>query len=83
MLEKETYEKLLSRALRRGGDYADIFCEHRRAYAFRLQDGKIHEGSSALTLGVGVRVVVEALGSMVAHGKLGQHKSIINKPVAY
>jgi TldD protein len=58
MLDRETYEKLLSRALRRGGDYADIFCEHRRAYAFRLQDGKIHEGSSALTRGVGVRVVV-------------------------
>ena len=32
---------------------------------------------------MGVRVVVEALGSMVAHGKLGKHKSIINKPVAY
>jgi agmatinase len=32
---------------------------------------------------VGVRVVVEALGSMVAHGKLGSHKSIINKPVTY
>jgi agmatinase len=30
-----------------------------------------------------VRVVVEALGSMVAHGKLGSHKKIINKPVAY
>jgi len=27
--------------------------------------------------------VVEALGSMVAHGKLGSHRSIINKPVSY
>ena len=31
----------------------------------------------------GVRVVVEALGSMVAHGKLGAHKAIIDKPVSY
>jgi agmatinase len=30
-----------------------------------------------------VRVVVEALGSMVAHGKLGSHKSMIDKPVTY
>lgn len=58
MLEPELLEKLLSRALRRGGDFADVFCERRRAYAFRLQDGHIHEGSSALTQGAGIRVVV-------------------------
>jgi agmatinase len=39
--------------------------------------------TSDITALVGVRVVVEALGSMVAHGKLGSHKSIINKPVTY
>ena len=57
MLDNATYDKILARALRYGGDYADVFCEHRRAYAFRLQDGHIHEGSSAVTLGAGVRVV--------------------------
>jgi agmatinase len=30
-----------------------------------------------------VRVVVEALGSLVAHGKLGSHKPLIEKPVQY
>jgi agmatinase len=30
-----------------------------------------------------VRVVVEALGSMVAHGTLGKHKAIIDKPASY
>ena len=39
--------------------------------------------TSDITALIGVRVVVEALGSMVAHGKLGSHKKIINKPVAY
>ena len=39
--------------------------------------------TSDITALVGVRVVVEALGSMVAHGKLGSHKSIINRPVTY
>jgi hypothetical protein len=28
-------------------------------------------------------VVVEALGSLAAHGKLGSHRSIITKPVKY
>jgi agmatinase len=39
--------------------------------------------TSDITALIGVRMVVEALGSMVAHGKLGSHKKIINKPVAY
>jgi agmatinase len=39
--------------------------------------------TSDITALIGVRVVVEALGSMVAHGKLGGHRKIINKPVAY
>jgi TldD protein len=58
MLDKDTFTRLLGRALRHGGDYADVFCERRRAYAFRLQDGSIHEGSTAITQGVGIRVVV-------------------------
>ncbi len=28
-------------------------------------------------------VCVEALGSMVAHGNMGNHKGIIDKPVTY
>jgi agmatinase len=39
--------------------------------------------TSDITALVGVRVVVEALGSMVAHGKLGSHKHLIDKPVSY
>ncbi len=39
--------------------------------------------TSDITALVGVRVVVEALGSMVAHGKLGSHKKLIDKPVHY
>lgn len=58
MLGEDVYNQLLSRALRYGGDYADVFGESRRTYAFRLQDGRIHEGSSVVTQGVGVRVVV-------------------------
>jgi len=57
MLDKETFDRLVARALRHGGEYADVYCERRRAYAFRLQDGHIHEGSTAVTVGVGIRVV--------------------------
>ena len=57
MLDRESLDRILARALRHGGEYADVFCERRRAYAFRLQDGTIHEGTTALTQGVGIRVV--------------------------
>ena len=39
--------------------------------------------TSDITALFGVRVVVEALGSLVAHGKLGAHKKIIDKPVSF
>jgi len=57
MLDQETLDRLLSRALRHGGDYADIFCERRLTTSFRLQDQRIHEGSYAITQGVGIRVI--------------------------
>jgi TldD protein len=50
--------KLVGRALRRGGEFADVFCERRRTLSYRLQDGRIHDASYGVTLGVGIRVVV-------------------------
>src|SRR3977135_1766093 len=39
--------------------------------------------TSDITALVGVRVVVEVLGSLVAHGKPGGHKHLIDNPVTY
>ena len=39
--------------------------------------------TSDITSLMGVRIIVETLGSLVAHGKMGAHKSIIDKPVSY
>jgi len=39
--------------------------------------------TSDITSLFGTRVIVDVLGSLVAHGKLGKHKSIIDKPVSY
>ncbi|MGZ3550671.1 MAG: TldD/PmbA family protein [Vulcanimicrobiaceae bacterium] len=58
MLERETLERLLAKALERGGDYADVFCERRTATTFRLQSGHIHESGLSIGQGVGIRVIV-------------------------
>ncbi len=44
--------------MQRGGEFADVFCERRRTVSYRLQDGRIHDASYGVTLGVGVRVVL-------------------------
>ncbi|HEY5350373.1 MAG TPA: metallopeptidase TldD-related protein [Candidatus Lustribacter sp.] len=58
LLDQEMLTRLIDRALRHGGDYADVFCERRRSYAFRLVEGAIHDGSTSIAQGVGIRVVV-------------------------
>jgi TldD protein len=56
--EEALLSQLLGRALRHGGEFADVFCERRRTLSYRLQDGRIHDASYGVTLGVGIRVVV-------------------------
>jgi TldD protein len=56
-LDSSVLGRVLSRALRRGGDFADVFFENRLTQTFRLQDGQIREASSTVLRGAGVRVV--------------------------
>ena len=56
-LDPALLARVLSRALRRGGDFADVFFENRLTQTFRLQDGSIRDAASVVTRGAGVRVV--------------------------
>jgi TldD protein len=50
--------KVLARALRHGGDFADLFLEHRIKDVLQLEEGKVNVASADIMLGAGVRVVV-------------------------
>ena len=50
-------ERLLSAALERGGDFADLFFEQRSSSSLVLEEGLIRTASMGLTCGLGVRVV--------------------------
>ncbi len=50
----ETY---LSEALSRGGDYADLFFEHRINHSIVLEEQIIKSATKAVNIGVGVRVI--------------------------
>ena len=47
----------LSAALSRGGEYADVFFQHRLTNSMTLEDGAVNRANSSVGLGVGVRVV--------------------------
>ncbi|MDH2909725.1 MAG: metallopeptidase TldD-related protein [Candidatus Eremiobacteraeota bacterium] len=57
-LSAQSAQRILDRALRDGGLYADVFCERRSSVQMRLQEGAIHEAGLSQNLGAGVRVVV-------------------------
>jgi len=50
-------ERLLSLALERGGDFADLYFERHRTSSILLEEGIIRTASAGLTCGLGVRVV--------------------------
>jgi TldD protein len=50
-------KKVLSAALEKGGDYADLFFEHTFRNSIRLQDGAVNQATSHIDYGMGVRVL--------------------------
>ncbi|HSM91910.1 MAG TPA: metallopeptidase TldD-related protein [Anaeromyxobacteraceae bacterium] len=50
-------QEALSAALARGGDFADVFFQHRIGADLALEDGAVNRAFASVELGVGVRVV--------------------------
>ncbi|MDQ6617071.1 MAG: TldD/PmbA family protein, partial [Actinomycetota bacterium] len=58
MIDEELLQRVLSDALRTGGDFAEVFAEDRRNAVARLDDGRVEELTSGRERGAGIRVVV-------------------------
>jgi TldD protein len=50
-------QKIISVAMSKGGDYADLFFEHRISRNIGLEDGSVNRAFSNIDFGVGVRVL--------------------------
>src|SRR5688500_20234059 len=57
MIEQGVLERVLGRALRDGGDFAEVFVEDRVASSAMLDDGRIEELTSGRETGAGIRVI--------------------------
>jgi len=50
-------QKAISAAMSKGGDYADLFFEHKTTRSLALEDGKVNRAYSNIDYGVGIRVL--------------------------
>ncbi len=58
LIDPDVVARVLQRALRRGGEFAEVFAEDRRSTAISLDDRRVEELSSGRDRGAGIRVVV-------------------------
>src|SRR5262245_21420769 len=56
-VDERLIREAISAALSQGGDYADLFFQHRVGHNFVLEDGSVNRAFKGTELGVGVRVV--------------------------
>jgi TldD protein len=57
LFEAALAERVLSRALANGGDFAELYAERQAGFSLSLDDRKVERGSSGEELGAAVRVV--------------------------
>ncbi|MBM4129263.1 MAG: TldD/PmbA family protein [Nitrospira sp.] len=57
MLDKELLLRVLKRSLTYGGDYAEIFVEHKRSVLIHLEDSHIEKVITGIDCGAGIRLI--------------------------
>ena len=57
LIEPDLAERIIARALRSGGDWAELFCEQRAAFGLGIDESRIEGVTRGRDLGAGVRVV--------------------------
>jgi TldD protein len=53
----ETLQKVIAAAMSKGGNYADLYFEHKISGNLGLEDGKVNRAFSNVDFGVGIRVL--------------------------
>ncbi len=57
MLDGELLLRVLKKVMSSGGEYADVFVEHRKPTSIQLEDNKIEKIISGVDAGVGIRLI--------------------------
>ena len=57
MLDRELLLKILKKAFSSGGEFAEIFVEHKKPVLIHLEDGKIEKVITGIDYGAGIRLI--------------------------
>ena len=57
IVDPDVVERVLAEALRRGGEFAEVFAEDKRGTGLGLDDGRIEQVTTGRDRGAGIRVV--------------------------
>jgi TldD protein len=57
LIEEGLAARVLERALSRGGDFAEVFCEERQGFTLSIDESRVERPQSGSERGVGVRVI--------------------------
>jgi TldD protein len=57
LVERELATKVIERALARGGDFAELFCEHSEGFSIGIDERRVERPQSGAERGAGVRVL--------------------------
>jgi TldD protein len=57
LVDGELAGRVLTRALSRGGDFAELFCEERRGFALSIDESRVERPQSGSERGAGIRVI--------------------------
>jgi len=72
LIEQSVLERVLAKALARGGDMAEVFAEDRQSAGAVLDDGRVEELSSGRERGAGIRVVIGETTGFAHTADLGE-----------
>jgi len=64
-IDEKLCQKLLAKALSKGGDFADLYFEYSVSNYLGLEDGKVNKSYGDISLGVGIRMVK---GDQIGYG---------------
>src|SRR3954447_23970874 len=57
MVPGETAQRVIARALSRGGDLAELFCEERRCFTLSIDESRVERPQAGSERGAGIRVI--------------------------
>jgi TldD protein len=57
LVDRDLAASVLERALSRGGDFAELFCEARRGFALSIDESRVERPQSGSERGAGIRVI--------------------------